>query len=122
MTFMQKATPSIGFKEPDEGSKDAGASFQPAWANIAYEVYVAIMGLRNASETIEQRLSRFKRVQPAAYIFFLCVHPSWEVSWPAGTVLWSTTSACASVPGSCRLGHGLMVWAAFATTNPRSRP
>jgi hypothetical protein len=51
MTFLQKATPSSGFKEPDEGSKDAGT--QPAWANIAYEVYVAILGLRNASETVE---------------------------------------------------------------------
>jgi hypothetical protein len=26
---------------------------QLAWANIAYEVYVAILGLRNASETVE---------------------------------------------------------------------
>jgi hypothetical protein len=29
-----------------------------------------------------------------------CVHPLWEVSWPAGKALWITTSACASVRGS----------------------
>jgi hypothetical protein len=27
MTFLQKATPSSGFKEPDEGSKAAGPRF-----------------------------------------------------------------------------------------------
>jgi hypothetical protein len=27
------------------------------------------------------------------------VHSLWEVSWPVGKALWSTTSACASAPG-----------------------
>jgi hypothetical protein len=31
----------------------AERGFQPAWANIAYEVYVANLGLKNASETVE---------------------------------------------------------------------
>ena len=36
-----------------KGSNFTKKSFQPAWANIAYESYVAILGLRNASETVE---------------------------------------------------------------------
>ena len=31
----------------------AERGFQPTWANIAYYVYMAILGLRNASETVE---------------------------------------------------------------------
>jgi hypothetical protein len=31
-----------------QGSNFADRSFQPAWANLPYQVYVAIMGLRNA--------------------------------------------------------------------------
>ena len=37
MTFLQKATPSSGFKEPDEGSKDAEAastSFEPSSGSL----------------------------------------------------------------------------------------
>ena len=49
MTFLQNSTPSSGFYPADEGPKDA-EEFQAAWA---YEVYVAILGLRNASETVE---------------------------------------------------------------------
>jgi hypothetical protein len=36
-----------------QGSNFTERGFQPAWANIAYEVYVAILGLRHASETVE---------------------------------------------------------------------
>ena len=37
MTFLQKATPSSGFKEPDEGPKDVGtvpASFEPSSGSL----------------------------------------------------------------------------------------
>ena len=37
MTFLQKAIPSSGFKEPDEGSKDAdtvSASFEPSSGSL----------------------------------------------------------------------------------------
>jgi hypothetical protein len=37
MTFLQKATPSSGFKDADEGSKDAeaaSASFEPSSASL----------------------------------------------------------------------------------------
>ena len=37
MTFLQKTTPSSGFKEPDEGSKDTGAapaSFEPSSGSL----------------------------------------------------------------------------------------
>ena len=37
MTFMQKAIPSSGFKEPDEGSKDTdtvSTSFEPSSGSL----------------------------------------------------------------------------------------
>jgi hypothetical protein len=46
-------SPRLVIKTHEKGSNFAERSFQPAWANIAYEVYVAILGLRNASETFE---------------------------------------------------------------------
>jgi hypothetical protein len=42
----------VGFKKQTRAQKTR-ALFQPAWANTAYEVYVAILGLRNASEKVE---------------------------------------------------------------------
>ena len=76
MTFLQKAIPSSGFKEPDEGSKDAdtvSASFEPSSGSLNPLEGIAFcrkvisaclgqyclrgpcgnLGLRNASETVE---------------------------------------------------------------------
>jgi hypothetical protein len=43
----------MSLKPHHQGSNFAERGFQSAWANIAYQVYVAILGLRNASETVE---------------------------------------------------------------------
>ena len=45
--------PRLPLKTHEKGSLFAERGFQPAWANIAYEVYAAILGIRNASETVE---------------------------------------------------------------------
>ena len=65
---------------------------------------MAILGLRNASETVEQCLSNASKTldqHPTCSPWY--VHPLLEVSWPVGKASWSTTSMCESVHGSSRL-------------------
>jgi hypothetical protein len=62
---------------------------------------VAILGIRNASETFEYRHSNASNtLDQHPTCSPRCVHPLLEASWPVCKVLWSTTSACASMRGS----------------------
>ena len=60
--------------------------------------------LSNATITLDQRPTFSPR----------CDRPSWEASWPVCKVLWSITSACASVPGRVRY----VTASVRATANP----
>ena len=72
MTFLQKWPPRL------LGPR------QPAWANIAYEVYVAILGLRNASQrlsnasvTLQKRSTHGLYLLIDVFIHFGRFHGQW---------------------------------------------